>query len=74
LDFRGRLSNVCKDNYGDVSVFQYGGDVCHLGFVMRVLRPPANSIFGFYRYAKFAWNRYSSFNNMQVFLYFASLA
>ena len=43
--------------------------VRHLGFVMRVFGPPtkARRVFvGLYHCGKFGWNRYSTFNNMQV--------
>ena len=41
--------------------------VRHLGFLMRVLGPPTKGISGLYHFAKFGWNRCSSFNNMHVY-------
>jgi len=43
----------------------------HLGFLMRVLGPPTKVIGGLCHCAKFGWNRYSNFDNMQV-LHFAT--
>jgi len=41
-------------------------DVRHLGFVMRVFGPPRMAFGCLYHCAKFSWNPYSNFDNMQV--------
>jgi len=43
--------------------------VRHLRFVMRMFRRPTKGIGGLYHSAKFGWNRYSSFVNMQVLIF-----
>jgi len=49
-------------------------DVRHLGFVMRVSDHPGRAFGGLYHSTKYDRNRYSSFDNMQDFFDFASLA
>jgi len=41
----------------------------HLGFVSACLDHPQRAFGGLYHHAKFGWNRYSSFDNMQVLLF-----
>ena len=46
--------------------------VRHLGFVGRVLGPPTKTTWwSFCRYAKFGWNRCSTFDNMKVLIFCA---
>jgi len=57
-----------------MAIFRFfqDGIVRHLGFVMRVFGPPTKGIRGFgrlYHCAKFDWNRYGNFDNMQVLLF-----
>jgi len=43
--------------------------VRHLGFVVHTFGPPWRESDGLYHCAKFGWNRYSSFDNMQVLIF-----
>jgi len=43
--------------------------VRHLGFVWGILGPPTVSIWGFYHCAKFGYERYSSFYNMNILIF-----
>ena len=46
--------------------------VRHLGFIGRVLGPPTKTVLGgLYRFAKFGWNRCSTFDNMKVLIFCA---
>jgi len=58
--------------YGDLTVFFKMAAVRHLGFVGRVLGPPTKTTWwSFCRYAKFGWNRCSTFDNMKVLIFCA---
>ena len=56
---------------GDMAIFGFSkmAAVRHLRLVMRVFGPPQRAFGGLYHCAKFGWNRYSSFDNMQVLLF-----
>jgi len=43
--------------------------ICHLGFVVCMFGHPQRVFSGIYHCAEFGWNRYSSFDNMQVLIF-----
>ena len=59
--FRGDRSNRC----GDIAIFRYS----KMDLWCACLNHPRSAFGGLYHCAKFGWNRYSTFDDMQVLIF-----